>query len=117
MKKDDVALVKRIGVEIRSRRKALGWSQEKLAEEADLNPKYLSEIERFLSNPSAAILYRIAVALKTSPNDLLNFRLSGESSHDPRILFEKLLQLLKGKPKLQMEFLKRLLDETARLLK
>ncbi len=114
---DDDALIRRIGVEIRSRRKALGWSQEKLAEEADLNPKYLSEIERFLSNPSATILHRIAVALKVSPNDLLDFSPSGETSHDPRILSEKLLGLLKGKPKLQVELLKRLADEAARLLK
>jgi len=117
MKADDIELVKRIGVEIRSRRRALGWSQEKLAEEVNLNPKYLSEIERFLSNPSATTLVRIAVALKVTPNDLLGFGPSGETSHDPRILSEKLFQLLKGKPKLQVELLKRLLDETARLLK
>ncbi|TET23508.1 MAG: XRE family transcriptional regulator [Candidatus Stahlbacteria bacterium] len=117
MNVDDDALIKRIGVEIRSRRRALGWSQEKLAEEADLNPRYVSKLERFLSNPSATTLFRIAIALKVSPNDLLDFSPSGETSHDPRILSEKLFQLLKGKPKLQVELLKRLLDETARLLK
>jgi len=117
MKVDDVALVKRIGVEIRSRRRALGWSQEKLAEEADLNPRYVSKLERFLSNPSATTLVRIAVALKVSPNDLLDFSPSGETSHDPRILSEKLIELLKGKPKLQVELIKRLAEEAAKLLK
>jgi len=117
MKIVDAELLRIIGKEIRLRRKALGWSQEKLAEEADLNPKYLSEIERARPKPSVTILNRIAVALKTSPNDLLDFRLPGESPPDPRILSEKLLQLLKGKPKLQMELIKRLADETAKLLK
>jgi len=93
------------------------WSQEKLAEEADLNPRYVSKLERFLSNPSATTLFRIAVALKTSPNDLVDFRLPGETTPDSRVLFEKLLELLKGKPRLQMEFLKRLFDEVTRLLK
>ena len=114
---DDDALIRKIGVEIRSRRKALGWSQEKLAEEANINPRYVSKLERFLSNPSATTLVRIATALKVSPNDLLDLSASGEHIPDPKILFEKLIQLLKGKPKLQMELLKRLLDETARLLK
>jgi len=117
MKIVDAELLRIIGKEIRLRRKALGWSQEKLAEKADLNPKYLSEIERARPNPSVATLYRIAVALKTSPNDLLDFSPSGERTPDPRVLFEKLLDSLKGKPKLQMELLKRLLDETAKLLK
>ena len=116
MKFDDDALVKKIGVEIRSRRKALRWSQERLAEEADLNPRYVSKLERFLSNPSATTLVRIAAALKITPNDLLDVSPSGETSHDPRILSEKLLLLLKGKPKLEVELIKRLLDETVKLL-
>jgi transcriptional regulator with XRE-family HTH domain len=117
MKMDDDALIRKIGVEIRSRRKALGWSQERLAEEADLNPRYISKLERFLSNPSATTLARIAVALKVSPNDLLDLGASDEHLPDPKILFEKLILSLKGQPKLEVEFIKRLFDETARLIK
>lgn len=117
MKANDTTLVKKIGIEIRSRRKALRWSQEKLADEAGITFKHVSQIERALSNPSATTLVRIAVALKVSPNDLLDFSPSGETSHDPRILSEKLLGLLKGKPKLQVELIKRLADEAAKLLK
>ena len=117
MKSDEAKLIKALGKEIRRGRKALSWSQEKLAEKAGISFKYVSKIELGLSNPSVTILNRIAVALKVTPNDLLNFRLPGESKPDPRILFEKLLDSLKGKPKLQMELLRRLLDETARLLK
>ncbi|TKJ43026.1 hypothetical protein CEE36_05950 [candidate division TA06 bacterium B3_TA06] len=117
MKADDVALRRKVGEEIRRRRRALGWSQEKLAEKAGISFKYVSKIELGFSNPSVTILNRIAVALKTSPNDLLDFRLPGERTPDPRILFEKLLELLKGKPKLQVELIKRLAEEAARLIK
>ncbi len=117
MKSDEAKLIKALGKEIRRGRKALGWSQEKLAEKAGISFKYVSKIELGFSNPSVTILNRIAVALKTSPNDLLDFRLPGERTPDPRILFEKLLGLLKGQPKLQVELIKRLADEAARLLK
>lgn len=90
------------------------WSQEKLAEEADINPKYLSEIECGSANPSITIFLRIASALKVTPNDLLDLGESAEDPHDPRILSEKLFELLKGKPKLQMAFIKRLVDEVTR---
>jgi len=114
MKVDDVKLVRKIGKEIRLRRKALKWSQEKLAELARLNPKYLSEVERGRSGPGAATLLRIALALKVTPNDLLDVGASAENTHDPRILSEKLFELLKGKPKLQLEFIRRLVDDAAR---
>ncbi|MBA7646312.1 hypothetical protein ES703_54074 [subsurface metagenome] len=117
MKVDDVALRRKVGEEIRRRRKALSWSQEKLADEAGITFKHVSKIERALSNPSLTTLYRIAAALKVTPNDLLGLSPSGETTPDPRVLFEKLLGLLKGQPRLQMEFLKRLFDETARLIK
>lgn len=90
------------------------WSQEKLAEEADINPKYLSEIERGSANPSITIFLKIAEALKVTPNDLLNIGAAAEDSHDVRILSEKLFELLIGKPKLQVEFIRRLVDDAAR---
>jgi len=117
MKVDDTALVKKLGIEIRSRRKGLGWSQERLADEAGITFKQVSKIERALANPSTTTLARIAAALKVTPNDLLGLSPSGETSHDPRILSEKLFQLLKGKPKLQVELIKRLAEEAAKLLK
>lgn len=111
--KDD-EILRKLGIEIRSRRKALRWSQEKLADEAGVTFKHVSDIERGLSSLRTIILVRIAMALKVTPNDLLGFGASAEDTHDPRILSEKLFELLKGKPKLQMEFIKRLADEAAR---
>jgi len=114
MKIKDNEMLRKLGIEIRSRRKALRLSQEKLADEVGTTLKHVSEIERGLSAPSVIILARIATALKVTPNDLLGFGASAENMHDPRILSEKLFELLKGHPKLQMEFIRRLADEAAR---
>lgn len=45
----------------------MGYTQEKLGELANVNPKYLSDIERGKKNPSANILYKISAALNISP--------------------------------------------------
>jgi transcriptional regulator with XRE-family HTH domain len=55
---------KRIGEAIRNRRNAAGFTQEKLAEKADLNPKYLGEIERGEKIISIEALMRVAKAVK-----------------------------------------------------
>lgn len=114
MKINDNEMIKKLGKEIRKRRKVLRWSQEKLADEAGVTFKQVSRIERGLANPSTTTLVRIAAALKGTPDDLLNLGAAGEKNQDPMILSEKLFELLKGKPKLQMEFIRRLADEAAR---
>jgi transcriptional regulator with XRE-family HTH domain len=52
-----------IGEAIRQRRKRAKLTQEKLAEKADLNPKYLGEIERGEKIISIEALLRIAKAI------------------------------------------------------
>ena len=54
-----------IGDAIRLRRKNAGYTQERLAEMVDLNPKYLGEIERGEKIISIEALLRIAKAVKT----------------------------------------------------
>ena len=54
-----------IGDAIRLRRKNAGYTQERLAELVDLNPKYLGEIERGEKIISIEALLRIAKAVKT----------------------------------------------------
>ena len=46
------------------------WSQEKLAEQADLHHNYIGDIERGEENVSVDALMRIATALKIQLNDL-----------------------------------------------
>lgn len=60
-----------IGQRIRKRRKHLHFTQEKVAEWADLSPQYMSNIERAVSIPSTEVIMRLAIALKTTPDEFL----------------------------------------------
>jgi transcriptional regulator with XRE-family HTH domain len=56
---------------IRHYRKQAKMTQEQLAEAADLNPKYIGEVERRRQNISIDALVRIAKALKVRFQDLV----------------------------------------------
>jgi XRE family transcriptional regulator, regulator of sulfur utilization len=62
---------KSLGENIRTHRRNMKWSQEKLAEKADLHPVYLGKVERGEENVSVDALMRIAVALKIQLSDLV----------------------------------------------
>jgi transcriptional regulator with XRE-family HTH domain len=54
----------RIGGAIRGLREERGWSQERLAAEAELNRSYVGGLERGERNPTVATLDRVARALE-----------------------------------------------------
>lgn len=56
---------------IRHYRKKAEMTQERLGELADLNPKYIGEVERMEKTISVDALARIAKALKARLRDLL----------------------------------------------
>jgi transcriptional regulator with XRE-family HTH domain len=60
-----------LGREIRRRRTALGWTQERLAEAARITPHYLSTIETGRRDPSISTVMAIAKALGVSPGELV----------------------------------------------
>jgi transcriptional regulator with XRE-family HTH domain len=60
-----------LGAEIQRLRTAKGWSQEHLAEVANLHRTYISQLERGLKSPSVRVLYQIATALDVTMNTLL----------------------------------------------
>ena len=60
-----------VGEIVRTYRKKAQLSQERLAEKADLSPKYLGEVERGMVNISLDALMRIAKALRIRVRDLL----------------------------------------------
>jgi len=60
-----------LGENIRTHRSAMKWSQEKLAEKADLHHNYIGDIERGEENVSVDALMRIATALKVRLSDLV----------------------------------------------
>jgi transcriptional regulator with XRE-family HTH domain len=61
-----------LGATVRSYRQKAHWSQEKLAEKADLHPNYVGEIERGEKAVSIDTLLKIARALGVRARDLVN---------------------------------------------
>lgn len=62
-----------LGRRIRSLRNIKGWTQEELGNRADINYKFLGEIERGQQNPSFNILVKIATALGVELPELFRF--------------------------------------------
>jgi len=62
-----------LGRRIRTLRQLKGWTQQELGERADINYKFLGEIERGQQNPSFEILFKIAAALGVAPPELFRF--------------------------------------------
>lgn len=63
-------LEKKFGKNVRYWRKKRGFSQEELADRAELHPTYVSGIETGHRNPTVKIIGRIASALGVEPADL-----------------------------------------------
>ncbi|HXW20595.1 MAG TPA: helix-turn-helix transcriptional regulator [Roseiarcus sp.] len=60
-----------LGENVRRARRAMGVSQEALADMAKIDRTYVSGVERGVRNPSVKIVARFAKALKTTPDALL----------------------------------------------
>ena len=58
------------GLNVRKRREALKLSQLQAAEKADLDPTYISGIERGVRNPSLVSIARVAKALGMTVSEL-----------------------------------------------
>lgn len=75
------ALYRDVGLRIAQERKTKGWTQERLAEEVDLNASYLARIEAGARKATVETLLRIADALDLS----LAFLFSSEDSAEVTI--------------------------------
>ena len=60
------------GVILRTRRIALGLSQEKLALDANLNRNYISLLELGRNQPTVTVLFRLASVLGMQPSMLIS---------------------------------------------
>lgn len=60
-----------IGKRIAKRRKELGLRQVQVCEQAGINDKYLSCIERATSIPSLEVVMKLALVLETTPDAFL----------------------------------------------
>jgi transcriptional regulator with XRE-family HTH domain len=61
-----------LGEAVRSKRRQAGFSQERLAEKAELSTVFISRIERGVESPTVANLVKIARALSVRVRDLVS---------------------------------------------
>lgn len=71
MSTHDQSVLKRFGKILQARRKQIGITQERLAELCDLDPTYISLLERGLRNPSLMAIANLAKNLKCKISDLV----------------------------------------------
>lgn len=64
-------ICERFGLAVRQLRQARGWSQERLANRAELNRSYMGEIERAAAMPSLATATKLAQALDVPLSQLI----------------------------------------------
>ena len=62
-----------LGRRIRSLRNGKGWTQQELGDHADVNYKFIGEIERGQQNPSLNVLIKIAAALRIDLLELFRY--------------------------------------------
>ncbi|ANQ83456.1 helix-turn-helix domain-containing protein [Azoarcus olearius] len=73
------SVIASFGAAVRQFRERHGWSQELLAERADLNRSYLGEVERGTVVPSLATAVKLAAALDIPLSNLLSHCENGRS--------------------------------------
>jgi transcriptional regulator with XRE-family HTH domain len=69
-----------LGERVKTSRQSLGWTQDKLAQEAGISKSFLSEIENDKANVSGENLMKLANTLDIS----LDYLMKGESSGERR---------------------------------
>ena len=62
----------KLAANLRRLRKERGWSQEALADAANLDRTYVSGLERIVRNPTVTVVERVVTALKCRMGDLLD---------------------------------------------
>lgn len=71
-KQDEDGQLKALGAAIRARRKAVGMSQEALADAAGVDRSHMGKVERGERNVTILNVVRIAAALSERPSELLS---------------------------------------------
>jgi len=83
---------KLIGKRLKSLRREKFLTQEGLAEEADLNPKYLSSLELGKENPTLDTLLKLSKALKVELSDIFLLDHEQENIRQLRKLISNLVK-------------------------
>jgi transcriptional regulator with XRE-family HTH domain len=82
---------KRLGRRLQRLRRLRGLTQEQLAERIDINPKYLSSVERGEENPTLDLFLRLAEGLQVELPALFQYAQEGESRERLRQRVERLI--------------------------
>lgn len=92
-----------VGKRIKIVRQQSGLTQDQLAEQVRLSPKYISGIERGVENPTMDILIRVAKMLGVELYDLFLF---GESEENEKALRKGVEKMVReaDREKLQLYF-------------
>lgn len=102
-----------VGKRIKVVRQQSGLTQDQLAEQVELSPKYISGIERGVENPTMDILIRLAKALEVEPYDLFLFGESEENEKALRKGIEKMVREAdRGKLQLYFDVMRKILQLT-----
>ncbi|MBE7030740.1 MAG: helix-turn-helix transcriptional regulator [Ruminococcaceae bacterium] len=73
-----------VGARIARYRKMLGWTQERLAEEADLSKNFVSKLETGNCGARLDVYYRISMALDVSLDALVSDLVPADSASQAR---------------------------------
>jgi transcriptional regulator with XRE-family HTH domain len=68
-----IKIQEKYGIKVKEFRIKKGWSQEKLALNADLDRTYIPSIEKGERNVSIVVIEKIAIALEVDIEDFFNF--------------------------------------------
>ena len=100
-----------VGRRIKIVRQRSGLTQDQLAEQVGLSPKYISGIERGVENPTMDILIRLAKALEVEPYDLFLFGESEENEKGLRKGIERMVREAdRGKLQLYFDVMRKILQ-------
>ena len=103
---------RKIGENLAKRRKELNLKQYEVCERADINYKYLSNIETARSIPSLEVFIRLCKALETSPDDMIKgLSFDSEHSADDEILLEKFHSLSAQKQRFLLKMMDMLKED------
>jgi transcriptional regulator with XRE-family HTH domain len=84
-----------LGRRIRKLRTEKGWTQQELGDHADVNYKFIGEIERGQQNPSLKVLEKIAIAFDVELQQLFHLE---TAITDRKEIEELIKQILKKIP-------------------
>jgi transcriptional regulator with XRE-family HTH domain len=68
---DEDVIQQRLGANIKKRREEAGLTQAHLAKQADIHRTFLNQVENGHKGITTSVLVRLAVALDTSPSELV----------------------------------------------